>query len=151
MNMINTDSDARLQRFRVAQDGGNPSPYELAIAELQEGRKTTHWIWFVLPQLRGIGQSPTAKHFGIADLCEARAYLADEFLSKRLEQVIAIISVQLEQTNQTLSHLMGSDLDANKTISSLTLFEAAGLNSASNILDQLSQRCQSTIALLGKS
>ena len=54
MNMINTDSDARLQRFRVAQDGGNPSPYELAIAELQEGRKTTHWIWFVLPQLRGI-------------------------------------------------------------------------------------------------
>ena len=151
MNMINTDSDARLQRFRVTQDGGNPSPYELAIAELQEGRKTTHWFWFVLPQLRRIGQSPTAKHFGIADLCEARAYLADEFLSKRLEQVIAIISVQLEQPNQTLGYLMGSDLDANKTISSLTLFEAAGLISASNLLDQLSQRCQLTVFLLGKS
>ena len=151
MNMINTDSDARLQRFRVAQDGGNPSPYEQAIAELQEGRKTTHWIWFVLPQLRGLGHSPTAKHFGIADLCEARAYLADDLLSKRLEQVIGIISVQLEQPNQTLSNLMGSDLDANKTISSLTLFEAAGLVSATNLLDQMSQRCQSTIAYLSKS
>ena len=151
MNMINTDSDASLQRFRVAQDKGNPSPYELAIAELQEGRKTTHWIWFILPQLRGLGHSPTAKHFGIADLCEARAYLADDLLSKRLEQVIGIISVKLEQPNQTLSHLMGSDLDANKTISSLTLFEAAGLVSATKLLDQLSQRCQSTVALLNKS
>ena len=151
MNMINTDSDASLQRFRVAQDKGNPGPYELAIAELQEGRKTTHWIWFVLPQLRGLGHSPTAKHFGIADLCEARAYLADDLLSKRLEQVIGIISVQLEQPNQTLSHLMGSDLDANKTISSLTLFEAAGLASATPLLNQLCQRCQSTIALLKKS
>ena len=151
MNMINTDSDASLQRFRVAQDKGNPSPYELAIAERQEGRKTTPWIWFILPQLRGLGHSPTAKHFGIADLCEARAYLADDLLSKRLEQVIGIISVKLEQPNQTLSHLMGSDLDANKTISSLTLFEAAGLVSATNFLDQLSERCQSTIALLNKS
>ena len=151
MDMINTDSDGSLQRFRVAQDRGNPSLYELAIAELQEGRKSSHWIWFVLPQLRGLGQSPTARHFGIADLCEARAYLADDILKKRLEQVIGIISVQLEQPNQTLNHLMGSDLDANKTISSLTLFEAAGLMSASNLLDQLNQRCQSTIALLNKS
>ena len=149
--MINTDSDGSLQRFRVAQDRGNPSYYELAIAELQEGRKSSHWIWFVLPQLRGLGQSPTARHFGIADLCEARDYLSDDILKKRLEQVIGIINVQLEQLNQTLNHLMGSDLDANKTISSLTLFEAAGLISASNLLDQLNQRCQSTIALLNKS
>ena len=151
MNMINTDSDASLQRFRVAQDKGNPSPYELAIAELQEGRKTTHWIWFILPQLRGLGHSPTAKHFGIADLCDARAYLADKLLSKRLEQVIAIIADQLLQPDQTLIRLMGSDLDANKTISSLTLFEAAGLASATPLLNQLCQRCQSTIALLKKS
>ena len=68
-----------------------------------------------------------------------------------LEKVIAIISVQLEQPNQTLNHLMGNDLDANKTISSLTLFEAAGLASATPLLDQLCQRCQSTIALLNKS
>ena len=151
MDMINTDSDGSLQRFRVAQDRGNPSHYELAIAELQEGRKSSHWIWFVLPQLRGLGQSPTARHFGIADLCEARAYLADDNIKKRLEQVIGIIKVQLEQPNQTLNHLMGSDLDANKTISSLTLFEAAGLASATPLLDQLCQRCQSTIALLNKS
>ena len=151
MNMINTDTQGSLVRFRAAQDRGNPSLYELAIAELQEGRKSSHWIWFVLPQLRGLGQSPTARHFGIADLCEARAYLADDFLSKRLEKVIAIISVQLEQPNQTLNHLMGNDLDANKTISSLTLFEAAGLASATPLLDQLCQRCQSTIALLNKS
>lgn len=149
--MINTDSDTSLQRFRAAQDRGNPSPYEMATAELQQGRKSSHWIWFVLPQLRGLGQSATAKHFGIADLCEARAYLADKLLRKRLEQVIAIIAEQLLDPNQTLTHLMGSDLDANKTISSLTLFEAAGLVSATNLLDQLSQRCQSTIALLNKS
>ena len=151
MTKLTTQPDANLQRFREAQDAGTPSAYQQAIAELQEGRKSSHWIWFVLPQLRGLGQSPTAKHFGIADLCEARSYLADKLLSKRLEQVIAIIANQLLQPSQTLINLMGSDLDANKTISSLTLFEAAGLVRATNFLDQLSERCQSTIALLNKS
>ena len=151
MTKLATQPDANLQRFREAQDAGTPSAYQQAIAELQEGRKSSHWIWFVIPQLRGLGQSPTAKHFGIADLCEARSYLADKLLSKRLEQVIAIIADQLLQPNQTLIRLMGSDLDANKTISSLTLFEAAGLASATPLLNQLSQRCQTTIALLNKS
>ena len=69
-----------LSRFHDAQ-----APiFDAALAELRAGRKRSHWMWFIFPQLRGLGRSPTAQHFGIADLSEARAYLADQVLSKRL-------------------------------------------------------------------
>ncbi len=128
-------------RFSRAQGAGAECAYEYALAELRNGRKRSHWIWFVLPQLRGLGRSATAQRFGLDGLDEARAYLADQLLRQRLEEVIAVIHYQLQQPDQSLERLMGGELDANKTISSLTLFEAAGLASATTLLNHLGRRC----------
>jgi uncharacterized protein (DUF1810 family) len=137
-----------LQRFTQAQGDGGRGAYAQALRELQAGRKQGHWIWFVLPQLRGLGSSAMAERYGIADLAEARAYLADPLLSQRLEQVIAVITQQLQQNGTNLETLMGGHLDAAKTISSLTLFEAAGLSSAHMLLDRINRRCSLTQARL---
>jgi uncharacterized protein (DUF1810 family) len=138
---MNTTS---LQRFLEAQNNGHPTNYDRALAELRAGRKRSHWIWFVLPQLRGLGRSALAQRYGLHGLGEAKAYLADPLRRQRLEQVIDVIHHQLQQPDQTLEHLMGGELDATKTISSLTLFEAAGLASATTLLNQLGRRCVSS-------
>ena len=135
---------ADLSRFLAAQNEGTPSNFERALNELKNGRKRSHWIWFVLPQLRCLGRSATAIHFGIEDLEEARAYIADPVLRERLEQVIAVLAEQLKHPDQSLRKLMGKPIDATKTISSLTLFEAAGLSIATAVLEQLGQRCKET-------
>ena len=70
------------QRFVLAQEG----VYESAVAELRAGRKTSHWMWFVFPQVAGLGRSPTARHYAIASLEEARAYLAHPVLGPRLRE-----------------------------------------------------------------
>ena len=134
--------------FLAAQNAGNPSAYDRALAELRDGRKRSHWIWFVLPQLAGLGRSAMAQRYGIADLDEARAYLADPVLRQRLEAVIGVIDEQLRKLGQSLEHLMGSGLDAAKTVSSLTLYEAAGLDSAGALLDQIGRRCERTLERL---
>jgi len=145
--MFNKD----LCRFLKAQDNGSPSVYDSAIAELSRGRKTGHWIWFVLPQLAGLGHSEMAQRYGIAHLAEARTYLADPLLRQRLETVIAVIDAQLRQGGQSLEPLMGSGLDAAKTVSSLTLFEATGLESAGALLDRIGRRCGPTLERLSKA
>lgn len=137
-----------LQRFLDGQGKGPRCPYDRALVELRAGRKQSHWIWFVLPQLRGLGRSAMAERYGIADVAEARAYLANPLLRVRLEEVITVIDTQLQRPGQSLSVLMGGELDAAKTISSLTLFEAAGLQSAGAMLDQLGRRCPVTLAKL---
>jgi uncharacterized protein (DUF1810 family) len=139
---------ADLDRFHTGQSAGSPSAYERALAELRSGRKRSHWIWFVLPQLAGLGRSAMAQRYGITGLAEARAYVADPLLRQRLEAVIAVIDTQLSQPGQSLEHLMGSGLDATKTMSSLTLFEAAGLESAGALLDQIGRRCGQTLERL---
>ena len=135
-----------LKCFRSAQNTG--PTYARALAELRAGRKRSHWIWFVLPQLAGLGRSAMAQRYGIADLDEARAYLADPLLRQRLTAVIDVIDDQLSRPGQNLEHLMGSGLDAAKTVSSLTLFEAAGLDSAGALLDQIGWRCERTLEQL---
>ena len=112
-------------RFLDAQNAGHPSTYNRALDELRTGRKCSHWIWFVLPQLQGLGCSEMAQRYGIAGLAEANAYLANPVLRLRLEEVVALIREQLQQPDKSLERLMDSELDAAKTISSLTLFEAA--------------------------
>ena len=136
------------KRFLDAQNAGHPSSYDRALAELRAGRKRSHWIWFVLPQHQGLGRSAMAQRYGIDGREEAKAYLAEPTLLSRLEEVIAVIAEQLHQPEQTLERLMGGNLDATKTISCLTLFEAAGLNSAEALLNQLGQRCAKTQAML---
>ena len=137
-----------LIRFHAAQNAGSPSAHERALDELRAGRKRSHWIWFVLPQLAGLGHSEMAQRYGITDLNEAHAYLADPLLRQRLETVISEIDEQLSQPGQSLEHLMGSGLDAAKTVSRLTLFETAGLESAGALLDQIGRRCERTLERL---
>ena len=143
------NSAGGLDRFCTAQHAGSPSAIDQALAELRSGCKRSHWIWFVLPQLAGLGHSEMAQRYGIADLAEARAYLAEPLLRQRLEAVINVIEEQLDQPAQTLELLMGSELDAAKTVSSLTLFEAAGLGSAAALLDRIRRRCARTLEILG--
>jgi len=77
-----------LQRFVDAQE----HVYPTVLAELRSGRKRSHWIWFVFPQLRGLGSSPTAIHYGIASAAEARAYLAHPLLGPRLRECARLVA-----------------------------------------------------------
>ena len=72
----------RLQRFVQAQDDGGT--YDQALRELRAGRKHSHWMWFVFPQVAGLGRSEMARRYAVSDLPEARAYLADPVLGQRL-------------------------------------------------------------------
>ena len=76
-----------LRRFVDAQD----RVYEIAVDELRAGRKRSHWIWFVFPQLRGLGHSPTAIRYAISSLDEARAYLAHAVLGPRLRECVRLV------------------------------------------------------------
>jgi uncharacterized protein (DUF1810 family) len=89
-----------------------------------------------------------AQRYGITDLNEARAYLADPLLRQRLEAVISVIDEQLRQPGQSLVQLMASELDAAKTVSSLTLFEAAELESAGALLSRIGRRCAAMLECL---
>ncbi|MGO4740714.1 DUF1810 domain-containing protein [Bosea sp. 2KB_26] len=106
-----------LQRFVTAQE----PIFETALAELRAGRKRTHWMWFVFPQLRGLGLSPTAARYGLASLAEARAYLADPVLGPRL---VACTAAILEIEGQSAHTIFGSPDDM-KLRSSMTLFALA--------------------------
>jgi len=99
--------------------------------------------------LDGLGHSAMAQRYGLNGLEEARAYLAEPLLRSRLEETIAVIADQLAQPGQTLVRLMGGQLDASKTISSLTLFAAAGLPEAQALLDQIGQSCEVTQSRIG--
>jgi len=106
-----------LQRFVVAQE----PVYAQVTAELAAGAKTSHWMWFVFPQLEGLGRSGTARHFGIASLAEARAYAQHPLLGARLRQCCGLLAGL-----QGLSALqILGPVDALKLRSCLTLFERA--------------------------
>lgn len=108
-----------LQRFLEAQK----TTYAAALAELRRGRKTTHWMWFVFPQLAGLGRSATAERYAIASMDEARAYLVHPTLGQRLRDCVRALQ-DLPHGNSAAGVL--GDVDATKLRSSLTLFEAAG-------------------------
>lgn len=106
-----------LDRFITAQEDVIAG----ALAELHTGQKRSHWMWFVFPQLRGLGASPTSIRFGIADLAEAQAYLEHPLLGRRL---FACTDVVLSIEGRTLHQIFGSPDDM-KFVSSMTLFAAA--------------------------
>ena len=103
-----------LDRFVSAQQ----RDYAQALAELVAGRKRTHWIWYVLPQLRGLGHSPMAREYGIAGRTEAKAYLAHSVLGPRLLECVQAI---LAHADRSAVEILG-DVDAMKFRSCLTLF-----------------------------
>jgi uncharacterized protein (DUF1810 family) len=105
-----------LERFRTAQDAHGT--YADALTELRDGRKTTHWMWFVFPQLAGLGRSPTAVYFAIGSLDEARAYVEDPVLGGRLVESAAVAADAPADSAQAL---LGG-IDAAKLRSSMTLF-----------------------------
>lgn len=108
-----------LQRFVSAQD--EHGTYRQALAELRAGRKTSHWMWLVLPQIAGLGHSPTARHYAIRSLDEARAYLAHPVLGPRLIETTEAVR---DAPATDAVALMGS-IDAQKLHSSMTLFARA--------------------------
>jgi uncharacterized protein (DUF1810 family) len=103
----------------AAQDAGGT--YERAVAELRAGRKTSHWMWFVFPQLAGLGRSPTAREFSISSLDEARAYLEHEVLGARLVECASIVA---GLSGRSAEQIFGG-IDAMKLRSSMTLFSRA--------------------------
>jgi len=108
-----------LQRFVDAQDADGT--YDRALAELRAGAKRSHWMWFVLPQIAGLGQSPTARFFAIRDLGEARAYLAHPVLGPRLRETATVVR---DAPAASAAALLGG-IDAVKLRSSMTLFARA--------------------------
>lgn len=108
-----------LQRFVDAQDADGT--YDRAIRELRQARKGGHWMWFVFPQLAGLGRTVTAQHFGLSGLQEARAYLGHPVLGRRLVECAAVLT-ELGATDPVL---IFGPLDAMKLRSSMTLFAQA--------------------------
>jgi len=106
-----------LQRFVDAQD----RVYDTVLAELRNGAKRSHWIWFVFPQLRGLGRSATAQHYGISSLEEARAYLAHPVLGPRLRDCTRLVA---ETDGRSVDEIFGWP-DNLKVRSSMTLFSHA--------------------------
>jgi uncharacterized protein (DUF1810 family) len=118
MSMPHRDDRSHdLERLAAAQEGG----YEGVLRELRQGHKTGHWIWFVFPQLAGLGRSEISRFYAIRSLAEARAYLAHPILGPRLRECAAIV---LDAPEGSAEAIFGS-LDAMKVRSSMTLFHRA--------------------------
>ncbi len=114
-----------LDRFREAQDASHAG-FAAALRELQAGRKTSHWIWYVFPQLAGLGQSSTAAYYGLAGADEAADYLRDRVLGDRLVMATALVQTHLAHSKARrprLEALMGSRIDGLKLVSCMTLFQ----------------------------
>jgi len=112
-----------LERFHEAQakrSGG----YDTALAEIRAGCKRSHWIWYIFPQIEGLGRSSTARAYAMRDLGEACAYFRDPILRERYEEIVDAVSEQLSRGIR-VEDLMASRTDALKLVSSLTLFRAA--------------------------
>ncbi len=114
------DDPYRLERFVAAQDSGGT--YQRAVAELRAGLKVSHWMWFVFPQIAGLGFSAIAQRYAISSLAEARAYLMHPVLGPRLAECARVLAAT---DGKTATQIFG-DVDAIKLRSSMTLFLAAG-------------------------
>jgi uncharacterized protein (DUF1810 family) len=110
--------DHDLDRFVLAQ---RPAVYDSVLEELRQGQKTSHWIWFIFPQVAGLGRSETSRRYAIASLEEARAYLAHPVLGPRLRECAGIVAAT---TGRTAEQIFGA-VDAMKVRSCMTLFHRA--------------------------
>ena len=113
------DDPWRLERFVAAQDRGGT--YQRAVAELGAGEKVSHWMWFVFPQIAGLGMSAMAREYAISSMAEARAYLAHPVLGPRLRECARIVA----ETERRSAERIFGPTDAMKLRSSMTLYAAA--------------------------
>jgi uncharacterized protein (DUF1810 family) len=129
---MTTDDPYDLQRFVAAQDAGGT--YDHATAELRSGRKTSHWMWFIFPQVAGLGYSPASQTYAITSLAEARAYLTHPVLGARLIECAEILT---RVPGRTAEQIFG-EVDALKLRSCVTLFRhaAPGEPVFGQVLDQ---------------
>ena len=131
-----------LQRFHDAQADAHAG-YDTALAEIRCGRKTSHWIWYIFPQLAGLGHSHMARRYAIRDFAEACDYLRDPLLRARYEEITAAVNDQLAR-GVALEELMGSRIDALKLVSSVTLFGAAAATVAATddaVFERVARAC----------
>jgi uncharacterized protein (DUF1810 family) len=123
--MVRVSDPHDLQRFLTAQE----QAYDSALAELRRGRKTSHWMWFVFPQVQGLGRSPMAQRFALAGLDEARAYLGHPLLGDRLRECADVLlehaAAEVSAGRRPDPAAVLGDIDAVKLRSSMTLFAAA--------------------------
>jgi uncharacterized protein (DUF1810 family) len=110
------DHTFNLERFIEAQDSGGT--YQQALSELQLGTKKGHWMWFIFPQIAGLGSSPTSRKYAITSLAEAQAYLEHDVLGPRLLECSTTVAAH---TDQSAVDILGG-IDAKKLRSSMTLF-----------------------------
>jgi uncharacterized protein (DUF1810 family) len=137
------DDPHDLKRFTDAQD----AVYARVVSELQAGRKQSHWMWFIFPQLGGLGHSAMARRYAIASLGEAKAYLAHPVLDMRLRECTRLV---LAAKDRTLAEIFG-DPDDMKFCSSMTLFSHAA--PAEPLFREALEKCfghdDRTVRLLG--
>ena len=107
-----------LQRFITAQEQSYDG-YKQALSEMQQGRKTSHWIWYIFPQIKGLGHSYMSEFYGISGLEEAQEYMSNEVLSARLRE---ITNALLSHKDKTSKEILG-DVDSWKVRSCMTLFD----------------------------
>ena len=134
-----------LERFVEAQK----RDYKIALEEVRSGQKRTHWIWYIFPQMYGLGHSCYANLYGIRDRKEAEEYLKDKTLRKRLRE---ITSTLLQHEGKSAEEIFG-ELDAMKVRSSMTLFDAVCPNDMfAEVLEKFynGERCGITIAKLNE-
>lgn len=122
-------------RFLAAQD----PQYSQVLNELRAGRKTSHWMWYIFPQIQGLGASETSRYYAIASLEEAKAYLAHPILGARLLECTALVN---QIANRSLVEIFGT-IDAMKFRSSMTLFREANARTAA-FRDALDKYCDGT-------
>ena len=140
-----TAADFNLERFVTAQ----APVFATVLAELRAGRKRTHWMWFIFPQLAGLGRSSTARFYGISSIDEARAYLGHPLLGPRLELCTRIV---LASESSSLHAMFGSPDDM-KFRSCMTLFSLATDDHDNPFRQALERRCsdcpdERTLALI---
>ena len=134
-----------MERFIEAQE----QHYQLALTEVRAGKKQSHWVWYIFPQMRGLGRSYFAHMYGIRDREEAEEYLNHEVLGMRLREITAAL---LGHDERTAEEIFG-DLDAMKVRSCMTLFDIISPEDIfSEVLRRFysNTRCEITIAMLSK-
>lgn len=135
--------EADLQRFLDAQN----EDYRLALSEIRQGMKRSHWIWYIFPQIKGLGFSYNSEYYGISSLQEAMDYLNHELLGKRLIEITASL---LLHRGKNIEQIMGT-IDAVKLKSSMTLFDIVQPGSVfGEVLDEFysGERCRRTLEFI---
>lgn len=145
-NQSNFGSTDCLDRFLKAQEWG----YIQALNEIRAGEKVSHWIWYIFPQLKGLGYSYNSRYYGIDGLEEARAYVEHSLLNERLREITTEL---LKHSGGDIIDIMGSGIDAMKLRSSMTMFDVVSPDDIyNNVLDVFfkGKKCSRTLTMLNK-